>query len=317
MYRNAPLKFPHKIIWFWNFPIGGISNAIFQYLFAKYIEQVLGCKIILGGIDKSPTILWELLDLPDHREELSTLNTTLLREKIFLGMDRTSTPRHDLEKVKTCLENTSEEIVLVDGYFQFDSNIMKSDIDYLSIFKQYLSPLNSNITFQKQIKKYQNRINEIFDESYFITIHVRRGDYLNFELLNNWGGDIFYVLDLDSVINNLTEYITLNRIVNPVIYIATDDLQFCKSYFDKKDIQYITSEAILGDVDEADINRLLVDIACLTSAKLLVASNSSLSILSSLLNTKGFVFWRQSSDGKMISFDPWSTPILYGLKNGI
>ena len=50
---------------------------------------------------------------------------------------------------------------------------------------------------------------------------------------------------------------------------------------------------------------------------MLIASNSSLSILTSLLNDKGSVFWRQKSDGITISFDPWSTPILLGLETEV
>ena len=317
MTEELLLKYPSKIVWFWNFPIGGFANATFQYLFAKYIEQALGCKIILGGINTSPTILWELYDLPDHRKELASIRNKLSSEKIFLGMDRKSAPRNDLEKIKMHFSYASDDVMLVDGYFQYDSNCLKNDKDYMAIFYKYFSLSHENTTFQRQIRGYQNKINAVYKDKYLITLHVRRGDYLNFELLNNWGGDIYYTMNLDNVLSDLNEYLQCNRITNSIIYVATDDHLFCKNYFTDKGIMYASAEDILGIVDQNDIKGLLVDIACIASAQLVVASNSSLSILSSFLNEKSQVFWRQTSNGKTISFDPWATPILYGLESGI
>ena len=317
MTEELLLKYPSKTVWFWNFPIGGFANATFQYLFAKYIEEALGCKIILGGIDTSPTILWELYDLPNHRKELAGIGNKLTGQKLFLGRSRQSPPKNDLEKIKMHFLNTSDDVLLVDGYFQYDSNYLKSDKDYMAIFNKFLSLKYENTTFQEQIRGYQNRLNTEYKDKYLITLHVRRGDYLNFELLNNWGGDIYFLLNLDNVLSDLNEFIKLNRIENSIIYVATDDHLFCQQYFMEKGIQYASAEDILGAVDQTDINRLLIDIASIASAQLVVASNSSLSILSSLLNEKSHVFWRQTEIGKNVSFDPWATPILYGIKSGI
>jgi len=311
------LKYLSKTVWFWNFPIGGFANATFQYLFAKYIEQALGCKIILGGINTSPTILWELYDLPDHRKELASIRNKLSSQKLFLGRNRQGAPRNDLEKIKTHFLQTSDDVLLVDGYFQYDSNYLKDDEDFMAIFNKFLSLSYENTTFQRQIRGYQNRLNTSFKNKYLITVHVRRGDYLNFELLNNWGGDIYFILNLDNVLSDLNDYIKLNRIENSIIYVATDDHFYCKKYFTEKGIHYVSAEDVLGAVDQNDINRLLIDIASIASAQLVVASNSSLSIFSSLLNDTSHVFWRQTNSGKNISFDPWATPILYGLKSGI
>ena len=317
MTKELLLKYPSKTVWFWNFPIGGFANATFQYLFAKYIEQDLGCKIILGGIDTSPTIIWELYDLPDHRKELAGIRNKLSSEKLFLGRNRQGGPRNDLEKIKIHFLHTSDDVLLVDGYFQYNSNYLKGDEDYAAIFNKFLSLKYENTTFQQQIRGYQNRLNTVYKDKYLITLHVRRGDYLNFELLNNWGGDIYFLLNLDNVFNDLNDYIKYNQIKNYLIYVATDDHLYCKNYFMEKGIQYASAEDIFGPVNQNDINRLLIDMASIASAQLVVASNSSLSILSSFLNEKSRVFWRQTNSGKNISFNPWATPILYGLEDGI
>lgn len=305
-----------KIVWFWSFPRGGFANSSFQFLFAKYTERILGCKIILGGYDFEPNLLWDMFSLPDQRPTLSKLKIPTTADHLFLGKNRSSSPRHDIEKIKLIFENNLSDIVLVDGYFQYDTNFIKSEPEYFSVFNTYLSKKFENTQFQKEIKFYKHRIDELKNDNYLITCHIRRGDYLN-PLPNNLDKEIFYTLKLDSLMHDLYEYIEVNRIKNPLIYIATDDKIFCKNYFLDKKIRFILSEDIYSQKDLSDLNRLIIDITFLASSQMLIASNSSLSILASLLNDKGSVFWRQKSNGITISFDPWSTPILLGLETEV
>ena len=155
--------------------------------------------------------------------------------------------------------------------------------------------------FKREVKQYYEKI----DVNYLITVHVRRGDYLNHARSENWTKEVFYTLDLDIICKAIQQYVESNRIKDFTLYVATDDLDYCKAFFQDKGLQIVTSENFFGD-------SLIVDLAAMAKAKLLICSNSSLSILGSMINNKARVFWRQTNDGKCISFDPRSTPVLYG-----
>jgi len=297
-YQNLIKK---NIIYFNNFPNGRLANAAFEFLYAKYLEK-LGFKVIIGAPNHPPEvdIFWKLFDLPNNNHYFS------VEHSIFLGEERAFGPEISIQKIKEHFKNYPGSILCIDGYFQFDTNKILEDSDYFMTFETNLGlnfePTN---TFQKIIGTYKKKI----ESNYLVTIHVRRGDYLYFVKSGDWREKVFYVLNLDNVLEKLQKYITSNRIKNLVVYIASDDIDFCKNYFTSKNIKILTSEDF---IERRVDNPLMVDLAAMTAANMLIASNSSLSILGAMINNRGKVFWREDIHGELTSFDPWSTPILYG-----
>jgi hypothetical protein len=221
--------------------------------------------------------------------------------------------KYDIEKIRSHFDKHPGSVLAVEGFFQYDTHWIKSVSEYFQGFQTYLSLAEKNTTFQKILSAYQIQIRAFANLNYMIAIHVRRGDYLNFTYAEQRAKEIFFPPQLDSVIEAIRSYVTLNRIKNPMIYVATDDPSFCKEYFASKKININMSDALLQTEHRTDTNELMVDLAALASARLLIASNSSLSLLASLLNDSSSAFWRQSNSGMVVSFDPWATPILYGL----
>jgi hypothetical protein len=290
-----------NIVWFYTYPEGRFANAAFQFIYAKYLEK-LGYEVILGN-EHHPrpyNLPWELFDIKSNYTPYSS------EHEVFLGEERDFGPSVSIEIIKSHFDRYPNSVLCVKGYFQFDTNKIKADENYFTSFKEGLGltsqPTN---TFQKTLKKYYDKIKC----NHLITIHIRRGDYVTYTGFGGWQENVFYCLDLDNLIEKLNNYIITNRIQNFNLYVATDDINFCKSYFSSAKIKILTSYDF---IDEGDENHLIVDLAAMASANMLIASNSSLSILGAMINNRGRVFWRQDTNGNLISFDPWSTPILYG-----
>jgi hypothetical protein len=198
----------------------------------------------------------------------------------------------------------------VDGFFQYDTGLMSRDPAYKAVFNEYLAPsVQSKTSFQRIIGQYQQQVLQLFKNKYLAAIHVRRGDYLR------ESDDIFFTLDLDQVVAQLKALIARDHIQDPVIYVATDDPDFCQQYFTDKGLNINMSRNLINTETRNDVSELMLDIAVLASAQLLVASNSSLSLLAALMNQRARLFWRQSKEAQLVSFDPWNTPILYGISN--
>ncbi|QWC97591.1 hypothetical protein G6729_04000 [Polynucleobacter paneuropaeus] len=303
-----------KVVWFDNFPNGRFANAVFQYIFAKYIEETTDFEVIIGSPHKNITEFpWILFDLPNHFERIHQFQAKQNISSMLLGGNRCDSPEKDKEKIVTYFQSSGQVALKVDGYFQYDTQQIKSLPEYRKIFKKYISTNSNPVTpFQYFIKNSQRYLRKKIGDKTLISIHVRLGDYLHFTNCGDWRQEVFYPINLEKILDKVCEYLVNNRINNSVIYIASDDLPYCKKFFDAKGISIVTNEDILKTEYQTEFNILMMDVAALSSSELLIGSNSSLSILSSLINEQGRVFWRPMSNGDISSFDPWSTPILYG-----
>lgn len=305
---NTPFQ---NTVWFSSFPNGRFSNSVFQYWFATYLQNQTEHQLIIGSPQRSSNELpWTMFDLPDHQQKISTLPVGQVITKTLLADDRSSPPSADVKKVTDFFQVNPGTVLSVDGFFQYNTGLMARDPAYLSVFNTYLAPnANSKTTFQKIIWQYQQQIHQIFKDKFLAAIHVRRGDYLR------ESDDIFFTLDLDQVVAQLKAFIARDHIQDPVIYVATDDPDFCQQYFTDKGLNINMSRNLVDSATRNDVSDLMLDIAVLASAQLLVASNSSLSLLAALMNQRARLFWRQNKEAQLVSFDPWNTPILYGFSN--
>jgi hypothetical protein len=309
---------PSNVVWFNKFPMVGFANTVFQFLFAKYLERTLGCHVVLGDVNNlKEGLSSDLFQVANQSAATRSLVEGQIGGEMCLGKNRLKSPELDVDLIREFFNKKPGSLLQVEGYFQYHTNWLRSVPDYRAAFDENLSLSHQNTKFQKTLRSYQVKIQSIFKSKYLLGIHVRRGDYLDFIDASAWQGQTFFTLKLDGIINRLAEFLKINEIKNALIYVASDDPDYCESYFSKKGIKIITARQ-LKLATPLDVNGLLLtDLAALCSARLLVASNSSLSLIASLLNDHASVFWRQTKEGETLSFDPWSTPVLYGLSEGL
>jgi hypothetical protein len=300
-----------RTLWFCNFPTGRFANAIFQFLFAEYVASRLGANVILGGLRAmhDPTI-FQALDLPDETERCSRLRQNLPPNILTLGVDRARGPDADVQLIEDLFLTTNSQILAIDGYFQYDTHYIARDEHYLSVFDKYIALNSNHTTFQKVCKIIATQLSNLFRTTYLICIHLRRGDYVD-----NVSSPAFFTTDVALAMEEIREITTYNRISNFTIFVATDDSQWVRSVFNKVKLPVLTSADLQGLpalASSPPMDPLLFDIAAMASCDLFVASNSSLSILGALMNTRANVFLRPtSSGGRLIPFDPWHTQVLF------
>ncbi len=292
-------------IWFERFPFGLFANACFQIIYAEYLKNN-GFQVFFGGdrLRQKGKLILDLFNLPINDSLKSSGQVMFLGE----GKDRAQGPSHSINLINQHFKKNPGSILSIEGYFQFDTASIRSDPNYNKAFNQnFALGQEINNKFQGILNKYNNKIRAAHE--YLITIHVRRGDYVRYSTLKDWQHKVFYILDLEVALAKLQEYLSVNRISKYSIYVATDDLDFCKNFFLKNNINILTCEDF---IDDEVCDNLLVDLAAMTAANMLIASNSSMSLLGAMINNRGRVFWRQNLEGSFVSYDPWSTPILLG-----
>jgi hypothetical protein len=137
-----------------------------------------------------------------------------------------------------------------------------------------------------------------------LAVHVRRGDYLQYDATHPY----FWGASVDGVVKTISDILD-GGAKNIVVYLCSDDLNYCSAAFHARNVPHITWR----ELDEfADSDRqLALDFSVMAAADILLAGNSSFSIASSLINEKGRMFFRPSPtfDG-MVPYIPWSTEIL-------
>lgn len=303
-----------NILWFRNFPHGRFGNAAFQYLFARYAEKVVGCELILGDVvpNEESILPWKLFNIESYDLQIQAALKGGLCHQIKLGENRSSSPKNDIGEIKKHFEKNPGSVLIVEGYFQYDTHFFYSDSDYAKVFHQYFFASTTGVNdFQRILAFYHSQLKELLN-GYLISLHIRRGDYLSYSPDNHQNHAVFYPLDLELVLNYVKNFIEKNRISQPLIYVASDDLEFCEDYFGKHKLQILTRNKLLPESGRTELSALMTDLAALSAARLTVSSNSSFSMLSTLLNKDAKVFIRQTSDGQLMPFDPTSTVVLYG-----
>lgn len=100
-------------------------------------------------------------------------------------------------------------------YFDSISEIVKSCFIFPSFTEK------ENITIESYIENNRNNT---------ISIHVRRGDYLNQKLLSNLCSTNYYQNAIAKI---------ENKIKNPVYIVFSDDIQWCKENLDLSNVKFI------------------------------------------------------------------------------
>ena len=99
-------------------------------------------------------------------------------------------------------------------------------------FEDIQDIIRSDFKFPSLVGRKNNEIYKLINETNSVSIHVRRGDYLK---SNN---NIFKNLTITNYYSNAIEFIKEN-IENPVFFVFSDDIDWCKNYFKNENAYFI------------------------------------------------------------------------------
>jgi hypothetical protein len=271
-----------QIAEFNNPAFGRLGNQFFKYLFLKWAQRktslIINCDSWIGH---------DIFSIPQENKSASTSKIFISNQEYNINYN----PNVELQRLLDVF-NPDFEVVDIYGYFQFHTSHYQSDKEYIID----LFSLSNALKFLYQ--KIKSTLNTTI-----ISIHIRRGDYLLYE-----NHDLFWSLDIEKIIVDLKTKV-LNKLDDYLLYIATDDLEYCIETFRLHDIKYITHKSF---VEQNIINNdLICDILFMINSDVSVIANSSFSFFTSMLNCNSKVFLRPCPFAEnLIFFDPWDSQVL-------
>lgn len=219
---------------------GGLGNQLFQYCFAKYLEEKLHEKIVLDCSnylrDKNRqfvlgNFLDEYLAINVAQEWLYYIRYILSRR---YGFD--------------CLNYVS------DDSFVFDEDIYKKGYYFagywqnIKYFDSLKCELKKSLQYKKKLTSSQKSMIEKMRDSESVAVHVRRGDYLSSQY-----NDIYELVD-ERYYKRAVESLE-NRIDNIVLFLFSDDVKWCKQAFKNYNGVYINEISGGDDIIEFELMR--------------------------------------------------------------
>lgn len=203
---------------------GGLGNQMFQYALGKHlaIKNNTCLKLDLSFFDTQNLRSYELnfFNLNDNVATKNDLSLFVLPEKPSV-----------LNKLKFKFSNTfCNNKVLIEKDFSFDPSVLETSSGaYLDGYWQsekYFKAIEPVIRDSFQIKAHIDKINESLisriNKTNSISLHVRRGDYVNVKSTN----EIHGVCDL-SYYTSAMDYFS-DKVYNAFIYIFSDDIEWVK-----------------------------------------------------------------------------------------
>ena len=192
---------------------GGLGNQLFQYVFCCYLRRN-NSKKIYGFYDKKSMIHngFELgncfrdIYLPEKSFLSDFLVYTYKIKNKVLGINK-----------KDKKDNYNKEKIIFDGYWQS-----------LSFFsKEIIDTLNFNTTLSKENLEIQS----VIKSSNSISVHIRRGDYLNLQTV--YGG-----ICTKEYYNKAIELMKL-KVPDSFFVFFSDDMEWVKQNFSKEGAIYV------------------------------------------------------------------------------
>ncbi|TAA39592.1 alpha-1,2-fucosyltransferase [Corallincola spongiicola] len=244
--------------------LGGLGNQMFQYAIARAIavqkEDV--CKLDLSGFENYKLHNGYRLDAFDIRAEIASpqevkmlKGSADLISKIWHKLFRLSSPHYYREKEHTrydC-EVFNQEHIYLEGYWQ-----------NAKYFECIRTQLIQDFTIMKSLNDSVKKIKKDIENCSSVSIHVRRGDYLNHPDVG--------VLEIEYY-QRAIEFVS-EKVENPRYFVFSNDLEWCKENF--RTIKNLTF--VEDGSDEFD------DLLLMSCCKNNIIANSSFSWWGAWLN---------------------------------
>lgn len=238
---------------------GGLGNQMFQYAMARSIALKNNKLLVLD------------LSFYSNQKDVTTkrhFELNIFNLKCFIIKNRI---------IKNILKLFHSEII--ERAFSFNKNISKlGNSNYIfygywqteKYFKKYRRIILKDFSFPKKISEKNKKLINKIKNNQTVSLHVRRGDYVNDKKTNEFHGTCSkkYYEDAIKLINK--------KIKNPLFIIFSDDLKWCKNNLS------VPKNTIFVDHNKG--NQSFEDMRLMSLCKHNIIANSSFSWWGAWLN---------------------------------
>lgn len=213
---------------------GGLGNQMFQYAFYKALEKkdLRVCADIFGCLAHNGFELRRVFDLDIKfigRFEKFSNSSQFFINRVFrkIGFD-VCIKRHYLEDLNFLKPYSGfneiadlEKYTYLDGFWQS-----------YKYFKEIESELKNDFKFKGALNQENSAMIKKIAENNSVSIHVRRGDFLNIKSFCEAMNDKYY--------DNAIEFIK-RKLDDPVFFVFSDDINWCKKnlLLGKCEVEYV------------------------------------------------------------------------------
>lgn len=277
--------------------VGRFGNQLFAYFFLKVVEAELGCEI------RTPTWLGEtVFKLPATAPLLPPEAGITFegqgdppRIQFVHQVRRSVGPQPELDVIAG-YQNRGCSVLEIEGSYQYHmATYAHHRALHRSLFR--LNPL-----LEAQLDQALARVG--LGERPLVCAHIRRGDYPRFQNQH----PLFWSVGIEAVAKALQD-LHASGLRDPLLYVASDDLPYCRQAFEAMRQPFIASEQLFTGLDTQ--TALMTDFMVMTRADVLMAANSSLSVGAATMNERARLFLRPCPrEERLIPFDPWHSHVL-------
>lgn len=266
--------------------MGGLGNQLFQYALGRHLAIINNCELVLDttslkykGEKPNPSFT-------DREYQLSNFNidARVADEKLLKKVNNRPTGLKRLfqKEYTKFFENGNQfqqEMLslkknsILEGYWQSE----KYFIDIKNILKKEFTLKNTSSSENLEVAK-------LITQSKSVSMHVRRGDYVNNPIFSGYIGVncLKYYSDTVSYINSKCE--------NPTYFIFSDDIKWTKENFG-----FIKNKVVYVDIN-SELN-CFEDIYLMSLCNHNIIANSSFSWWGAWLN--------QNRDNIVVASNTW------------
>ena len=236
--------------------IGGLGNQLFQYAMAKSLS-----------IEKKQKFSIDVSSFETYKLHHYALNHFNIQKKVYKKPNRYLNKIINLFQKRTYYKEVNfnfnksifdinESNIYLEGYFQSEKYFVKHEKQIRKDF-EIISPL------KKQTHEAIKHIQEVNS----VSLHIRRGDYLQ-HMIHNTDKTDYYKTAMATM---------QSKVENPVYFIFSDDIPWAKENFKTN------FETIFVDFNDALTN--FEDLKLMSACKHNIIANSSFSWWGAWLNT--------------------------------
>lgn len=231
---------------------GGLGNQMFQYAFALGYSLKHNTKVKLDnslylspGLNKNLTIRNYKLNLFPIRLE-STNNIpfwgkqcdTRFKRKVHDIIFSNYLIKDQESGFDSSVFNSYFKKIVFDGYFQCPK-----------YFENYRTEILKDFSFSNNANENFNAVKNQIINTNSISLHIRRGDYLNHQ-----NAAIHGVLGLDYYLASISHF--KKHFQDYVFFVFSDDISWCKDVFKGSEFKFIETQFGFSDIDEMHLMSL-------------------------------------------------------------
>ncbi len=213
--------------------MGGLGNQMFQYAFGKNISTKYGFELNLE------TFLYKKNNFKYLCKNIIKIIIAIFaKESVAKKIKEIGQNKRQYNLKYFELDNKTKKIkkshlpvIKEQTEFCFDPTLVKNsdNFSYLGYFnnEKYFSEISDIIRNDFKLKKeYSDRLPqelvEKIDKNTSVSVHIRRGDYINNKNINQYHGtcDVAYYLRATKFLKD--------KLPNPIFFIFSDDIGWCK-----------------------------------------------------------------------------------------